>query len=222
MTDDRTNEAESGNLTDMRQDYRMAELDEASLPPNPIDQFKKWFKEACEVGVIEPNAMSLATSTNEGRTSIRTVLCKGYDERGFVFYTNLGSSKANQLASNPNISLLFPWLKLERQVIINGTAERLSVAEVAKYFVTRPVDSQIAAWASEQSNFTTRSLLRKKFAELREKFSTGEVPVPEFWGGFRVSPRTIEFWQGRPNRMHDRLLYTREENSKWSIGRLSP
>jgi pyridoxamine 5'-phosphate oxidase len=118
--------------------------------------------------------------------------------------------------------LLFPWLKLERQVIVNGTAARLSVAEVAKYFVTRPVDSQIAAWASQQSSFTTRKLLQKTFGELREKFSSGKVPVPSFWGGFRVKPQTIEFWQGRPNRMHDRLLYTRQTDDTWSIGRLSP
>lgn len=217
-----SSENSNSDLADMRQDYRLAELDEASLPANPINQFKKWFKEACEVGVIEPNAMTLATATPDGQTSLRTVLCKGYDERGFVFYTNLGSTKAGQLATNPNISLLFPWLKLERQVIVNGTAEKLSLAEVTKYFVTRPMDSQIAAWASEQSSFTTRKLLQKKFTELREKFSTGQVPIPEFWGGFRVSPRTIEFWQGRPSRMHDRLLYTHQADGSWSIGRLSP
>lgn len=212
----------NSDLAEMRQDYRLAELDEESLPANPIGQFKKWFKEACEVGVIEPNAMTLATATPDGQTSLRTVLCKGYDERGFIFYTNLGSTKAGQLATNPNISLLFPWLKLERQVIVNGTAEKLSLGEVTKYFVTRPVDSQIAAWASEQSSFTTRKLLQKKFTELREKFSNGKVPIPEFWGGFRVNPRTIEFWQGRPSRMHDRLLYTHQADGSWSIGRLSP
>lgn len=209
-------------LADMRQDYRQAELDESILPANPIDQFRKWFEEACKAGVVEPNAMSLATATATGQTSIRTVLCKGYDEQGFVFYTNLKSTKAGQLAQNPNLSLLFPWLKLERQVVINGTADKLSVSEVAKYFITRPVDSQIAAWASQQSNFTTRKLLQKKFSELREQFSNGQVPVPGFWGGFRVKPRTIEFWQGRPNRMHDRLLYSKQVDGTWSIGRLSP
>lgn len=210
------------DLGDMRQDYRLAELDESTLPPNPIDQFKQWFQEACESGVIEPNAMSLATASANGRTSIRTVLCKGYDDRGFLFFTNLESAKAGQIGENPQVSLLFPWLKLERQVIINGDAEKLSVGEVARYFVTRPVDSQIAAWASQQSRFTTRRLLQQKFAELREKFARGQVPVPGFWGGFRVRPRTIEFWQGRPSRMHDRLLYTRQEDGAWSIGRLSP
>ncbi len=210
------------NLADMRQDYRLAELDESILPANPIDQFRRWFEESCKSGVIEPNAMSLATATASGRTSIRTVLCKGYDDRGFVFYTNLESTKAGQLAENPNISLLFPWLKLERQVIVNGTVEKLSVAEVAKYFITRPVDSQIAAWASQQSQFTTRKMLQKKFGELRQQFASGQVPVPSFWGGFRVIPATIEFWQGRPNRMHDRMLYTRQQDGSWTIGRLSP
>ena len=222
MTSSPENPHSGDELADMRQDYKFAELDETTLPENPIEQFKNWFKQACEVGVIEPNAMSLATAGTDGRTSIRTVLCKGYDERGFVFYTNLGSTKASQLDANPNISLLFPWLKLERQVIINGSASKLSTAEVAKYFVTRPVDSQLAAWASEQSNFTTKKLLQQKFTELRERFSKGEVPVPEFWGGFRVEPKTIEFWQGRPNRMHDRLLYTKQSDGTWSTGRLSP
>jgi pyridoxamine 5'-phosphate oxidase len=210
------------NLADMRQDYQQAELDESTLPPNPIDQFKRWFEETCKSGVIEPNAMSLATATASGRTSIRTVLCKGYDDRGFVFYTNLESTKAGQLVENPNISLLFPWLKLERQVIVNGTVEKLSMAEVAKYFITRPVDSQIAAWASQQSQFTTRKMLQKTFSELRQQFASGQVPVPSFWGGFRVIPATIEFWQGRPNRMHDRLLYARQQDGSWTIGRLSP
>jgi len=210
-------------LPDMRSDYTQAALDESELRRDPIEQFEKWFKEACEAGVTEPNAMSLATASATGQTTLRTVLCKGFDARGFVFYTNLESTKATQIAANPQVSLLFPWLKLERQVIVNGTAEKLGMGEVMKYFVTRPVDSRLAAWASEQSSVvTTRKLLEMKFAELKRKFSDGKIPVPSFWGGFRVKPRTIEFWQGRPSRLHDRFLYTKSGEAEWKIERLAP
>lgn len=207
----------------MRNDYRQGELDEAHLPADPLALFEAWFREACAAGVIEPNAMSLATATAAGETSLRTVLCKGYDREGFVFYTNLGSTKAGQIAANPVVSLLFPWLKLERQVIVNGRAERLSLGEVARYFVTRPRDSQLAAWTSQQSRVVTaRKALQQMFAEIERKFAGGEVPVPSFWGGFRVRPRTIEFWQGRPNRLHDRFLYTALAEGLWRIERLAP
>ncbi len=210
-------------LADMRNDYRLAELDESTLLADPFAQFEAWFKEACVAGIVEPNAMSLATASPTGQTTLRTVLCKGYDHTGFIFYTNLESTKAGQIAANANVSLLFPWLRLERQVIINGTAERLSTAEVLKYFVTRPFESRLAAWTSQQSSVvTTRKLLEMKFAEMKRKFAHGEVPVPSFWGGFRVKPRTIEFWQGRPNRLHDRFLYTHGEPSTWKIERLAP
>ncbi|HAV60861.1 MAG TPA: pyridoxamine 5'-phosphate oxidase, partial [Verrucomicrobiales bacterium] len=188
----------------MRQDYRLAALEEATLAPDPFDQFERWFKEACDGGVIEPNAMSLATAAPNGETTIRTVLCKGVDRQGLLFFTNLESTKGRQIAANPNVSAVFPWLKLERQLIVNGRAEKLAAGEVLKYFVTRPFDSRIAAWTSQQSSVvTTRKLLEMKFAEMKRKFADGDVPVPSFWGGFRIIPRTIEFWQGRPNRLHD-------------------
>ena len=215
--------AKGDHLAAMRHDYTQAALDVADLLPDPFAQFGVWFQQACEAGVIEPNAMSLATANPTGQTTLRTVLCKGFDPRGFVFYTNLESTKATQIAANPNVSLLFPWLKLERQVIVNGTVARLGGAEVLKYFITRPVDSQIAAWTSQQSSIvTTRGLLKQKFAEIKRKFAARQVPLPSFWGGFRVQPRTIEFWQGRPSRLHDRFLYTQTGDGAWRIDRLAP
>lgn len=211
------------NLAGMRHDYRRGELDESNLAPDPFDQFQTWFQQACDAGVIEPNAMSLATATPQGETTIRTVLCKGINQQGFLFFTNLESTKGRQLAVNPHCSALFPWLKLERQVVINGKVERLTAGEVLKYFVTRPFESQVAAWTSRQSSVvTTRKLLEMKFAEMKRKFAGGEVPVPSFWGGFRIVPRTIEFWQGRPSRMHDRFLYSRPATGGWIIERLAP
>lgn len=212
-----------GELAGMRSNYTQGELDEGNLLPDPYDQFEKWFQEASNSGIVEPNAMSLATASPTGQTTLRTVLCKGYDRSGFVFYTNLESTKATQIAANSNVSLLFPWIKLERQVIINGNATRMSNVEVLKYFVTRPFESRLAAWTSQQSSVvTTRKLLEMKFAEMKRKFANGEVPLPSFWGGFRVRPRTIEFWQGRPSRLHDRFLYTGLENGNWRIDRLAP
>lgn len=211
------------NLEDLRRDYIQGELDVDQLNPDPFEQFDIWFEQAIKAGLLEPNAMSLATASPEGQTTIRTVLCKGFDKRGFVFFTNLQSTKATQIAANPNVSLLFPWLTLERQVIINGTAEKLSPLEVTKYFVTRPYGSRIAAWASPQSSIvTTRKLLEMKFQEMMKKFANGEVPVPSFWGGYRVSPQTVEFWQGRSSRLHDRFLYTRQSGDAWTQERLAP
>jgi pyridoxamine 5'-phosphate oxidase len=206
-----------------RSEYARGELRRDSLKPSPFDQFALWLTEAMEAKVIEPNAMSLATAGADQRPLVRTVLLKSYDERGFVFFTNFESRKARQIAENPNVSLLFPWLALERQVIVCGAAEKVSTAEALAYFVTRPRGSQLGAWVSAQSSvITTRALLEEKWAEMKRKFGEGAVPLPSFWGGYRVAPREIEFWQGRASRLHDRFLYTRQPGGAWSIDRLAP
>ena len=206
-----------------RSEYARGELDLDQLKPSPFDQFALWFGQAVEAKVIEPNAMSLATTGANQRPLARTVLMKSYDERGFVFYTNLESRKARQMTENASVSLLFPWLALERQVIICGSVERVSTAEALAYFMTRPRGSQLGAWVSAQSSIiTTRSLLEQKLDEMKRKFAEGEVPLPSFWGGYRVAPREIEFWQGRRSRLHDRFLYTRQADGSWHIDRLAP
>lgn len=206
-----------------RSEYTRGELDPAQLKPNPFDQFALWLGQAMNGGVIEPNAMSLATVGADQRPLARTVLLKSYDERGFVFYTNLQSRKARQMSENPHVVLLFPWLALERQVIICGPVERVSTAETLEYFLTRPRGSQLGAWVSPQSSvITTRSLLEQKWEEMKRKFAEGSVPLPSFWGGYRVIPREIEFWQGRANRLHDRFLYSRQPDNTWKIDRLAP
>jgi pyridoxamine 5'-phosphate oxidase len=206
-----------------RSEYTRGELDLADLKPSPFDQFALWFRQAGEAKVAEPNAMSLATTGADQRPLARTVLLKIYDERGFVFFTNFESRKARQIAENPQVSLLFPWLALERQVIICGSAEKISTAESLDYFITRPRGSQLGAWVSAQSSvITTRSLLEQKWQEMKRKFGEGQVPLPDHWGGYRVVPRDIEFWQGRPSRLHDRFLYTRQTDGSWKIDRLAP
>jgi pyridoxamine 5'-phosphate oxidase len=210
-------------LAQMRRDYSDHGLHREDLLPDPIDQFDLWFQQALAAQMPEANAMSLATASTEAQPTLRTVLLKGLDHRGFVFFTNLDSTKSVQIAANPRVALLFPWLALERQVSVVGTATKLSGREVVKYFVTRPFTSQLAAWASPQSQIiTSRRLLEMKFAEVMRKFSEGKVPLPSFWGGFRVAPQTVEFWQGRINRLHDRFLYTRQADDSWSIDRLGP
>jgi pyridoxamine 5'-phosphate oxidase len=207
----------------MRRNYALGHLSRESLAADPVVQFEVWLKEALEAGVIEPNAMTLATSTPDGRPLVRTVLLKSLDERGLVFFTNLESRKAGHIAQNPHVALVFPWLALERQVIITGTAERVPVTETVRYFLSRPRDSQIAAWASQQSRaISSRQFLEMEWAKLKEKFSAGEVPLPPFWGGFRVRPQTMEFWQGGPHRLHDRFLYKRGPHDVWTIERLAP
>jgi pyridoxamine 5'-phosphate oxidase len=167
--------------------------------------------------------MSLATAGADGHPLLRTVLLKGLDARGFVFFTNLESRKARQLAENPHASLLFPWLLLERQVIVTGPVEKLSTAEVLKYFLSRPRDSQLAAWASAQSTvIASRKVLEMEWARMKARFGAGEVPLPSFWGGFRVKPETIEFWQGRQSRLHDRFEYKRQQDGAWRLDRLAP
>jgi len=206
-----------------RSEYTRGELDRDQLKPSPFDQFALWFEQAIAAKVVEPNAMSLATVGADHRPLVRTVLLKMYDQRGFVFFTNFESRKARQIAENANVSLLFPWLALERQVIVCGAAEKISTAESLSYFITRPRGSQLGAWVSAQSSvITTRSLLVQKWEEMKRKFGEGEVPLPSFWGGYRVVPREIEFWQGRPSRLHDRFLYTRQLDGSWKIDRLAP
>ncbi len=206
-----------------RSEYTRGALDRASLKASPFDQFALWFQQAMDAGIIEANAMSLATTGADQRPLVRTVLLKIYDERGFVFFTNLESRKARQIAENPQVSLLFPWLPLERQVIISGAAEKVSTKETLAYFITRPRGSQLGAWVSAQSSvITTRSLLEQKWEEMKRKFGEGDVPLPSFWGGYRVMPREIEFWQGRPSRLHDRFLYTLQPGGSWKIDRLAP
>lgn len=210
-------------LDEMREEYTRGELHRRDLNPDPIAQFTLWFDQASQAGTVEPNAMSLATVGLDGRPTLRTVLLKQYDARGFVFFTNLESRKAGQIAANPQVALLFPWIALERQVIINGPAEKISTAETLAYFVTRPLDSQLGAWASPQSRVVeSRRFLEMKWEEMKRKFSGGQVPVPSFWGGYRVKPEQIEFWQGRKSRLHDRFLYSRQPDGSWKIERLAP
>jgi pyridoxamine 5'-phosphate oxidase len=210
-------------LDDMRVHYDRDELRREDLRADPFDQFAAWVHETCDSDLVEPNAMTLATAGADGRPTQRTVLLKGFDERGFVFYTNLESRKARQISGNANVSLLFPWLALHRQVAINGVAERVPTSKALAYFVTRPFGSQIGAWASPQSQVVSaRALLEAKWEEAKRKFQEGRVPMPSFWGGFRVVPRDIEFWQGRGHRLHDRFLYTRLEDGSWKIERLAP
>jgi len=211
------------NLADIRTDYRKGVLRREDLKPDPIDMFNAWLDDAIHAQVVEPTAMSLATAWADGRPLLRTVLLKGLDARGFVFFTNLESRKAQQLNENPAVSLLFPWLTLERQVIVTGRAEKIPAMESLKYFLTRPRESQLAAWASRQSKaISSRTVLEMEWGKLKEKFGAGKVPLPSFWGGFRVKPETIEFWQGGANRLHDRFQYTAQLDGAWTIERLAP
>ena len=211
------------NLEEMRRNYASRTLDQSDLAADPFAQFDHWMREAVETQLLEPNAMGLATVGADGQPTLRTVLLKGFDARGLVFYTNHESTKALEIAGNPRVALLFQWLPLERQVTVTGRAERISAIESVKYFLTRPRDSQIGAWASQQSSvITNRSLLEAKFAEMKAKFRAGEIPLPSFWGGYRVTPQTFEFWQGRPSRLHDRFRYERPAGDQWKIDRLMP
>ena len=210
------------DVSDLRRSATGRSLEREDLDPDPFRQFEDWFQVACDSDVLDPNAMSIATVDSDGRPTTRTVLLKTFDQRGFVFFTNLESNKARQIAGNGNVSLLFFWPALGRQVGIRGTAERIPNKETLKYFMTRPRGSQIGAWVSAQSSvISSRSLLEAKFEEMKRKFGDGEVPLPTFWGGYRVVPREIEFWQGRTNRLHDRFLYSPSDDG-WKIERLAP
>ncbi|MFD5162487.1 pyridoxamine 5'-phosphate oxidase [Streptomyces hawaiiensis] len=213
------------DLASMRKQYRAEGLSETELAATPVEQFARWFKQAAtDGGLFEPNAMIVSTADAEGRPSARTVLLKHFDEQGFVFYTNYGSRKARDLAENPYVSLLFPWHPMARQVIVTGVARRTGRDETAAYFRTRPHGSQLGAWASAQSSvISTRADIDGAYAELAARYPEGEqVPVPPNWGGFRVAPQTVEFWQGRENRLHDRLRYVEQPDRSWQVERLSP
>jgi len=211
------------DLAQMRSDYQAAALHREDLDPDPIRQFALWFDQACRADLPEPNAISLATVSAAGQPSLRTVLLKSYDSRGFVFFTNYQSRKSREIAENPKVALLFTWLALARQVSITGVAERISTAESLRYFLTRPRGSQMAAWISNQSNvISSRSMLDMQLEQMKQKFADGQVPLPSFWGGYLVHLHTIEFWQGRPNRLHDRFVYIRRSVDTWTIDRLAP
>lgn len=210
------------HIAHLRREYTRGGLRRKNLPDTPLALFEQWLQQACAAQLPDPTAMTVATVDSSGQPYQRIVLLKHYDEQGMVFYTNLGSRKALQLADNPRISLHFPWHFLERQVMVLGEVEKLSPLEVLKYFHSRPRDSQIGAWVSKQSSrISARGVLEGKFLELKQKFQQGEVPLPSFWGGFRVRFHTMEFWQGGEHRLHDRFLYQRD-GSGWTIDRLAP
>ncbi len=209
-------------LAELRKDYARGSLDENSVDTDPIRQFQFWFEQALDAQLPEPNAMTVATVDAEGRPSARILLIKGVDERGFVFYTNYESRKGRELAGNPYASLLFHWIELERQVRIEGVIEKTNAEQSDAYFTSRPLGSRIGAWASEQSReIATRGELEAREKAFAERFGENP-PRPPHWGGYRLVPDRIEFWQGRPSRLHDRLLYTRQTDNRWQISRLSP
>jgi pyridoxamine 5'-phosphate oxidase len=208
---------------EFRREYTAGGLTREMLDPDPIRQFEHWLEQSVRAELEDPTAMVLATVDEDGLPWQRIVLLKGLSHGGFVFYTNYGSAKARDIANHPRASLLFPWNELDRQVIVGGRVEKMSVAESTTYFVTRPRESQIAAWASRQSRpVSARALLEKQVSVLKEKFGKGEIPVPDFWGGYRVMPERIEFWQGGEHRLHDRFQYTRTEGGAWNIEQLQP
>jgi pyridoxamine 5'-phosphate oxidase len=211
-------------LAAMRRGYPEHGLDEKEVTSEPFGQFGRWFADAVDLGLVEPNAMVLATVSSSGMPSSRMVLLKAYDEHGFVFFTNYRSRKAREIAANPAVCLLFPWQPMRRQVIVTGRAARVPAAESAAYFRSRPWDSQVGAWASDQSAvIESREQLDERYAMLARRWPEGtEVPVPDFWGGFRVAVETMEFWQGRSSRLHDRLRYRSGADEGWTLERLAP
>ena len=210
------------DISEYRREYMRDGLSRELLNADPYKQFETWFKQACAVDIVDANAMSLATVSAEGKPSLRTVLLKTFDERGFVFFTNLSSQKSQEITVNANVALLFPWTELERQIEITGVAERISTVESLKYIATRPRGSQLGAWVSRQSDeISSRKVLMARLDKLKERFAKGEIPMPDFWGGYRIVPEKIEFWQGRENRLHDRFEYY-ESESEWNVRRLAP
>ncbi|MDG2412282.1 MAG: pyridoxamine 5'-phosphate oxidase [Halioglobus sp.] len=206
-----------------RREYTAGGLARDRLDDSPLRQFELWLEQAVQAGLKDPTAMVLATAGENDTPRQRIVLLKGLSKDGFVFYTNLDSDKARAMAQRPQVSLHFPWNVLDRQVIIGGHAEKMTAAESAAYFLTRPRESQIAAWASRQSRpVSARAVLEQQFHGIREKFAQGEIPMPDFWGGYRVVPHRIEFWQGREHRLHDRFVYTLDRDRAWRIEQLQP
>ncbi len=213
----------NASIADMRKEYQNASLSEKDVKVDPYDQFDKWWNDAMNAGIEEVNAMTLATASPDGLPSARIVLLKGFDHRGFVFYSNYNSYKGRQLVENPRACLVFLWKELERQVRITGLVEKLTPAESDEYFEQRPKGSQIGAWASPQSEvIRSREWLENIEKEFENKFKGKPIPRPSHWGGYRVRPVTIEFWQGRPSRMHDRIQYSLQDDGNWQIERLAP
>ena len=207
----------------LRREYTDTGLDERDLDVNPFKQFEKWFQEAIDTGIDLPDAMTLATATREGIPSARIVLLRGLDERGFVFYTDYESQKGREIAENPNAVIVFYWRELDRQVRITGQVSKVSRENSCNYFQSRPVDSRLAALASRQSEvIPNRKVLEKRFKQLATQYQDAEVPLPSNWGGYRLCPDMMEFWSGRPSRLHDRLRYTRQSDNDWRIERVSP
>ena len=210
-------------IENLRNDYRSASLSEKDVAADPISQFAKWFAEALDGELYEPNAMTLATATHDGKPSARILLLKGFDKTGFTFYTNYLSRKGKEISRNPAASMVFFWAELERQVRIEGTIEKVSKEESEKYFHSRPKESQVGAIASQQSQeLKGREPLENSWNELLEKFADKEVPKPAYWGGYVLKPQVVEFWQGRPGRLHDRIVYKRSDKNSWKIVRLAP
>jgi pyridoxamine 5'-phosphate oxidase len=211
-------------LAALRRSYARGTLSESDVDADPFTQFDRWFDDAVEAGLTEPNAMVLATAGPDGTPSARTVLLKGADRRGFVLYTNHGSRKGREMLANPRASLVFPWFEIDRQVVVVGTVEQVDREETAAYFRSRPHGSKVAAWASAQSTVVPdRQALDERYAELARRWPEGtDVPVPDHWGGFRVVPSTLDLWQGRESRLHDRLRYRRQETGTWVVERLAP
>jgi pyridoxamine 5'-phosphate oxidase len=213
---------ENDKIANLRREWSSRKLDESNVNSNPIGQFSEWMQEAIDADLLDVNAMTLATADKNGVPSARIVLLKSIDKKGLVFFTNYESNKGKDLAENPKASVVFFWKELERQVRVTGTVERILKKESEEYFKSRPYESQISAWASNQSSeVKSRKELEEKFAELKNKYPVKKVPLPDFWGGYRINPDRFEFWQGRPNRLHDRIAYIKERG-KWKIVRLAP
>ncbi|WP_424961316.1 pyridoxamine 5'-phosphate oxidase [Ekhidna sp.] len=211
------------DIASIRKEYTQAKLDEDTILKDPFEQFEKWFNEALKSEIVEPTAMVLSTVNQDRQPFQRTVLLKTFGTDGFVFYTNYESRKSRQINENPQVSVLFPWYSLERQVAITGRVEKISTKQSLKYFLSRPKGSQLGAWVSNQSEvISSRSVLEAKLEQMKRKFKEGKIPLPDNWGGYRIIPNTFEFWQGRKSRLHDRFFFEQDENGSWKSNRLAP